>query len=498
MTYEVVVVGGGVGGLTTAALLAARGVNVCLLERQSSPGGCVAPFEKFGYDFESGLGLYALWGQGEIHDRVFAELPVTAPRIQRLDPAYVVRLPDYSDVVVSSESEAFLDSLRINFPECAGAATAFYRDAELVGGALLRAVSRVPDLRTANKFRKLRALWPGVGTAARLRNLLNDTTDRYLAGTSDRFRCFVDAQLQLFGQCTSAECAYPYACVALTLRRQGLFAMEGGGGALANVLAQSIVQTGGTIRLNAPALRLAYDSRGYPIGVTLLSGETVTASRAIVSNLTVWDTYGKLVGLDHTPLEIRKRLKMLSGWGAYLIYTGLEERVATRLAGDHIVAVTAFPETGKFDPAMAQINFTMAPQWNPRAPTGHRAATVHVFTEAEEWFAFHEDESEQEEKDQAHLEMVWQRLHLALPELGDGIEVIETATPQSYYAGTRRRLGMVGGLGQSLSVFGPNSISHRTNFQNLFLVGDTTFPGAGLAAVSLGALVVANEICPSQ
>ena len=54
---------------------------------------------------------------------------------------------------------------------------------------------------------------------------------------------------------------------------------------------------------------------------------------------------------------------------------------------------------------------------------------------------------------------------------------------------------MVGGLGQSLDVFGPNSISHRTIFENLFLVGDTTFPGAGLAAVSQGALVVANEIC---
>ena len=35
MTHEVVVVGGGFGGLTVAALLAARGVDVCLLERES-------------------------------------------------------------------------------------------------------------------------------------------------------------------------------------------------------------------------------------------------------------------------------------------------------------------------------------------------------------------------------------------------------------------------------------------------------------------------------
>lgn len=495
MNFEVVVVGGGIGGLTTAALLAARGMKVCLLERQASAGGCVAPLEKFGYHFENSLGLYALWNQGEIHDRIFAELPVSPPNVKQLDPAYVVRLPDRSEVVASSDTELFFQSLRTSFPECAEPAIEFYRNAELIGAALLRAACRVPDLRTAGRFRQWRALWPSVATAARLRTLMKDTTDLHLKGTSQRFRWFVDAQLQLLAQCSSAECAYPYACVALTLRRQGLFAMEGGAATLASLLAQSITRSGGTIRLNSPALRFAYDSRGYPAGVTLLSGETITATRAIVSNLTVWDTYGKLVGLDRTPLEIRKRLKTLRGWGAYLIYAGLEERVALSLPADHILAVSDSQQTAQYDPTNAQLNFALAPAWDPRGPAGHRAAIVHTFTNTDEWFAFHEDESEQEAKDQAQLETVWQRLHATLPELGDAIEVIDTATPQSYYADTRRKLGMVGGLGQSLDVFGPNSISHRTIFPNLLLVGDTTFPGAGLAAVSQGALVVANEIC---
>ena len=495
MTYEVIVVGGGIGGLTTAALLAARGVKVCLLERQSEPGGCVAPCEKFGYQFESGLGLYALWNKGEIHDRVFSELPVTPPLVRKLEPAYIVRLPDHTDISLVAEPSLFSDSLRLSFPECPEAAIAFYRDAELVGEALLRAVSRVPELRIAGKLGQVRALWPNIRMAAHLWQLMKDSTACHLRETSPRFRSFVDAQLQLFAQSSSADCAYPYACVALTLRSQGLFAIAGGAAALARVLTRAIRESGGTVRLNTTALRLAYDSRGYPVGVTLLSGETVKAARAIVSNLTVWDTYGKLVGLDHTPPPIRKRLKTLSGWGAYLIYAGVDEEVAAQLAADHIVAITDFPESGNLDAAAAQLSFAMAPQWDPRAPAGKRAATIHVFTEAEEWFAFHEDERDQEAQDQAQLETVWQRLHAALPELGGGIEVIETATPQSFYAGTRRKLGMVGGLGQSLSVFGPNSFSHRTPFANLFLVGDTTFPGAGLAAVSHGALVVANEIC---
>ena len=51
---------------------------------------------------------------------------------------------------------------------------------------------------------------------------------------------------------------------------------------------------------------------------------------------------------------------------------------------------------------------------------------------------------------------------------------------------------MVGGLPQTPLVFGPNAFGYETPFANLFLVGDTVFPGAGVAAVSQGALVVAN------
>jgi phytoene dehydrogenase-like protein len=76
--------------------------------------------------------------------------------------------------------------------------------------------------------------------------------------------------------------------------------------------------------------------------------------------------------------------------------------------------------------------------------------------------------------------------------------VLETATPRTFYERTRRRLGMVGGTGQSLDVFGPNAITHRTAIARLYMVGDTVFPGQGAAAVTHSALVAANEIAPPR
>src|SRR6476620_213808 len=119
MDCEVVVVGGGIGGLTVAALLAQRGKHVCPLERQPEIGGCAASFDKFGYSFAQTYGLYSSWEPDEIHQRIFAELPVEPPEVHALDSAYVVRLPDQCEIEVSKSTEQLEQSLREVFPECA-------------------------------------------------------------------------------------------------------------------------------------------------------------------------------------------------------------------------------------------------------------------------------------------------------------------------------------------------------------------------------------------
>src|ERR1043165_4337137 len=98
--YDVVVVGGGIGGLTVAALLSARGLNTCVLERQSQVAGCIARVEFSGYDFEPGMGLYTSFGAGEIYDTLFSQLPVAAPEVSLLDSPYVLRRADATDVTI--------------------------------------------------------------------------------------------------------------------------------------------------------------------------------------------------------------------------------------------------------------------------------------------------------------------------------------------------------------------------------------------------------------
>ena len=220
MSYDIVVVGGGIGGLTVAALLSARGMNTCLLERQSQVGGCIARVEFAGYDFEPGMGLYTSFGPGGVYEKLFSKLPVAAPSVSLLTSPHVTRLADGTDVQSNKDE---------------------------------------------------------------------------------------------------------------------LYAIAGGPASLAERLAESIKRSGGSVRLNSPVLRLSYDEAGRATGIDLLSGERVFAKKAIVSNLTVWDTYGKLVGLNRTPPEIKKQLSAVHGTGVYVVYASIEEAAVGRLPSERLL-----------------------------------------------------------------------------------------------------------------------------------------------------------------
>lgn len=506
MTYEVVVVGAGLGGLTAAALLAARGVSVCVVEKESHAGGCAAAFEKFGYRFEPTAGLYAGWGEGEIHARVFSELPVAPPEARRVSPAYVVRMANGAEVSVGVDGMAeFEAGLRAAFPECAEFAADFYRELARLADAQANLARRAREPRRAFAFRRWKAS-DEERTASQLLAAQSETAAQHLGGASPRFRRFLDAQLQLFALCPAETCAYAYAAAALTRAYRGMYALRGGADALAAALADSIRQSGGTLRFGATVLRLDFDESGAARGVVLLSGETVAASRAVVSNLTAWDTYGKLFGAARTPAGARAPLKRLRGPGAYLIFMGVDEEAAARLPSTRMIALaelqggtgTDAREGAGFDPTRDLFSLNVAPSWDARAPVGKRAATIATFADAGEWFSYHEDEAEHEARDQATLEFWWGHLHAAFPELGAGAEVIETMSPRDYYERTRRRLGAVWGVERTPDAAGATGFSHRTHLPGVFMVGDTLDGGNGVEAVAQSALMVADEIAPPR
>src|SRR6056297_1821143 len=55
MKYDVIIIGGGLGGLCAGAKLAKEGKHILLLEQHDRPGGCATTFQRKEYTMEVGL-----------------------------------------------------------------------------------------------------------------------------------------------------------------------------------------------------------------------------------------------------------------------------------------------------------------------------------------------------------------------------------------------------------------------------------------------------------
>lgn len=94
-----IVIGGGISGLATAALLAREGHQVTLLEQQDQLGGRAGSWEKDGFRFDTGPSWYLM---PEVFDHFYRMLGTTADEqlgLLQLDPAYRVYGEGHADPI---------------------------------------------------------------------------------------------------------------------------------------------------------------------------------------------------------------------------------------------------------------------------------------------------------------------------------------------------------------------------------------------------------------
>ncbi|MCO4783843.1 MAG: NAD(P)/FAD-dependent oxidoreductase [Candidatus Cloacimonetes bacterium] len=126
MKYDCIIIGSGLGGLLSAALLARSGVKVALFEKHYVLGGYASQFKRKGFNFEVGLHAIDGFDERDLKFRVFDFLKINQKIAWvSLDNMYCLKHGD-NEVLLPLGREKSLDYLCKEFPEDADKLLEFY------------------------------------------------------------------------------------------------------------------------------------------------------------------------------------------------------------------------------------------------------------------------------------------------------------------------------------------------------------------------------------
>lgn len=489
---RVIVIGAGIGGLTAGALLAHRGYSVLILDQALVPGGCASTFKRKGFTFDVGATQVAGLEPGGIHHRIFTELGIDLPEATPCDPACAVYLPgEDTPINVWRDQQKWKEERQKQFPGSEPLwqlmAALFKASWEFQGRDPVLPPRNLWDLLQLTKavrpstFKTVPYTLFTVGDALRAYKLAND----------HRLKTFLDLQLKLYSQVDAEETALLYAATALSVSQlpQGLYHLQGSMQALSDRLVEALEKNGGKLLMRHTVEHIKVE-KGKANTVVIRNQKTdevwTEGADHVVANVTAQNLV-QLLG-NKVPNRYKRRVEKLPpASGAFVVYLGVDESALPSGCPPHLQFMyDAQGPIGENNSLFVSVSHP----GDGRAPDGKATIIASSFVDAQQWWLTEDYEGLKQQYTQQAISRLAKFFYLK-PET---IVHVEAATPRTFARYTARDRGIVGGIGQRISTFGPFGFANRTPINNLWLVGDSTHPGEGTAGVSYSALTAVKQI----
>lgn len=235
MAESVIIMGGGLGGLFTGAILAKEGLDVTVLEKNATVGGGLQSFRRFGEVFDTGMHIIGGMEEGGNVRRIceylgiWDKVHVEQSSIHMMDRVYFAS--EHKAYRIGQGRQNYIDSLAEAFPDqkdnIEAYVEAMYKVADEVDLFYLRT--------TTNYF------------PVHSEDFLSSATDfiaKYL--TDPKLRSLVAYMNALYGGRGNFTPAYMH-CLISVLYIEGSFRFAGGSQLFADTLADCIREHGGKV-----------------------------------------------------------------------------------------------------------------------------------------------------------------------------------------------------------------------------------------------------------
>jgi len=489
LKYDVLVIGGGISGLTAASLLAKRGIQVAVIDNNYNPGGSCGIFKRNDVVFDQGAAM--IFGFGEkgfnAHRFVFncLEEPINIIRHEIL---YSVNFKGHN-IKFWPDVEMFIEELSLVFPREKDNITRFYHDIlKIYQHVMVENPSYTTPDETDSKG-ALKSLLKHPISYARFLGYLNKSTESLLK------KYFTDPEIfKFFDKLTSTYCyttvkespAVLAAVMFVDNHVGGSYYPAGSTMFLPGKLEKVIEENGGDMIYQSEVTSILMDAN-RAIGVELKNGDKISADNIIYSG-TVWNLYEKLMDKKFlTKKEIQWAKNQIPTYPSVVLYAYIDKKAIPEDTSP-IEMLVGNPD--QIDECEVTVYIFSIDDKTLCPEDGH--VVMAIGPTFANWDMC--NKNEYEHKKDIEKRRLIKVLEKRFPGFEKAIRYAEVATPRTIERYTLKNAGAVAGPKQMLGQHMFHRLHTKSQWENLYICGESTVMGTGTPTVTTSGLSAANAV----
>ncbi len=498
--YDAIVIGSGIGGLTTAACLAKAGKKVLVLEQHYTAGGYTHSYARNGYEWD--VGVHYIGDMGSPHTlgrRLFDYITDGKLEWAPMDENYDRFFLGEKVVNLRAGKEGLRLSLLDAFP-----------DEQEAIDQYVKLLGKVAD---GMQWYTLSKLAPGIlspvinkGLDVALPDCFNKTTWEVLSELTDNQE-LIGAITGQWGDCGVTPMQSSFMVHALIAKHYlyGGFYPVGGASEIAKTIIPVIQQPGGEVFTYADVTDILVE-KGRATGVRMADGEEIRAP-LVISNAGVINTFEKLLPAESAEKigYKSKRQHIIPSMphiGLYIGLKGTPEALGLPRtnfwiypSADHDGNVQQFlddPDNTEFPVVYISFPAAKDPDYQNRWPGTSTieivAPTTWEMFEPWQGTIWGKRGDDYEALKQKITDQLLEVMYEKLPQLRGKVDYVETSTPLSTAWFCRYGRGELYGLDHNPERFEQEWLKPKTDIPGLYLTGQDILT-CGVVGAMIGGLV---------
>ncbi|MFK8112099.1 MAG: phytoene desaturase family protein [Rubripirellula sp.] len=476
--YDVILIGSGIGGLTTASILAqVAGKRVLVLESHFKLGGFLHSFRRKNYVWDPGVHYIGEMQEGSLTRRCMDLVTRGKVDWHAMNSDFErISFPNET-FCIPSDPDEFQERLIQRFPGERDSIKKYFRD-------LQSATSWLQRWFFSKQFS---APWSGWISAGKRLALTN--TRQYLDGRFDDplLQAIVAGQWPDFGSPPDESAFGIHAAVASDFLHGGYYPI-GGSQEIVESAASAIEDNGGSCLVSHPVKEiLVRDNRAYGVRVERKGKSESYFAPKIISNAGARTTFSQLVPKEWAAKERVQLAKVVNGTSAVVLFLGIKDDPRDHGFDDcnYWMYKRTDHRYSQHEPGqLAPVEGAFLSFGSLRNPgqTPHTAQIV-SFSQESEWAQFADTKwkkrgDEYEALKAAKTEQLLDFVESRAPGLRAIIDYAELSTPLSFRDFTGHHQGAIYGQACDPNRLSEHQWSIGTSVKNLFLTGtDVGVPG---------------------